>query len=173
MESRHGRKQKPVRSKARQGFTAVAAIDRGNGQTGSDNGGDKDACDVRLHAVRRHPEKPGTVDPLGPLRARGRAAPDCPDEPVESHARTEDDEKQDHRGRPDRLRPENQDDLLYVKSCRPSLKICIEHQRAGPGRTTAAPSWQGVNKPPAWLRPEFRNVSRPRLLQTRPSSSGF
>ena len=46
MESRHGRKQKPVRSKARQGFTAVAATDRGNGQTGSGNGGYTDAADV-------------------------------------------------------------------------------------------------------------------------------
>jgi hypothetical protein len=120
MESRRRREQKPVRSKARHGFTAVAATDRGNGQTGSDNGGDKDATDVQLHVVRRHPGEPGAVDPLDPLRASGRAAPDCPGEPVEAHVRAEDDEKQDHRGRPDRLRPENQDDLLYVKNCRPS-----------------------------------------------------
>jgi hypothetical protein len=118
MESRHRRKQKPVRSKARQGFTAVAATDRGNSPTGSGNGGDKHACDVQLHAVRRQPGGPRKAHGVSQFAVNSRASRDHPDEPVQGCVRTEDDQEQDHHGRPDRLRPENQEDLLYMKSRR-------------------------------------------------------
>jgi hypothetical protein len=93
MESRHGRKQKPVRSKARHGFTAVAAIDRGNGQKGSGNGGHKHAADVQFHAVRRDPEKPEVANGVNPPTTSIGGVPDCPGERLQSQVRAEDDQR--------------------------------------------------------------------------------
>jgi len=161
MESRHGRKQKPVRSKARQGFTAVAAIDRGNGQKGSGDGADKHACDVQLHAVCRQPGGPRKTHGVSQFAVNSRASRDHPDEPVQGCVRAEDDQEQDHHGRPDRLRPENQDDLLYMKSRRRSIP--------GPeilptGSTATAATWCGRNQLPSCRRRPENQTSAGRYL---------
>jgi len=110
----------------------MAATERGSGKRGFGNGGDKDADDVPLHAVRRYPDDREATSDLDKLNAGAGPAPDHPDEPLQTHVRAGDKQKQDQYGRPDRLRPEQQDDLLYMKSRRrPTSRNPNQHLSAG------------------------------------------